>query len=120
MKKEYVITNEELAQRGLNLNDYALTGDFVYAIIYNGLDICVTRCCTLFDNIGSEQELEQALDLHPEKVESFKKLQRNVIRNLVFTASSDPVDVYIDSIISQEINLGKINGIQKGLHYKNY
>ena len=45
MKREYIITNPELAERGLNLNDYALTGDLVPAIISRGLDICVSRCC---------------------------------------------------------------------------
>lgn len=119
MKKEYIITNEELTEKGLDLNEYALDGTKIPAIIWTGLDICVTRCCFNFDNIGSEDELEKALDEHPEKVNTFKKLQRKVIYNLIFTATDDPVDVYIDTIISQELNLGKINGFQKGIHYKN-
>ena len=49
MKNSYVITNEELAEKGLDLNDYALTGDLVPAIILIGLDICVSRCCFLND-----------------------------------------------------------------------
>ena len=115
MKEEYVITYEELQQRGLNLSDYALDETLIPAIIQTGLDIAVTRCCYLFDNIGSEDELEKALDSHLDKVNSFKKLQYRVIYNLIFQAETEPVDVYVDTIISHEINLGKINGYQKGL-----
>ena len=120
MKNQYIITNQELAEKGLDLNDYALTGDLVPAIINLGLDICVSRCCYNFDNIGSEQELEQELDKHQEKVNAFKKLQYRVIWNLIFTATDDPVDTYVDTLIAHELNLGKINGFQKGLWYKNY
>lgn len=120
MKQEYVITNEELAERGLDLNDYALEGALIPAIIMKGYDICVTRCCYNYDNIESEEDLEKALDDNPNKVGVFKKLQRQIIWNLIFTATDDPVDIYIDTIITKELNLGKINGIQKGLWYKNY
>lgn len=120
MKKEYVITNEELAQKGLDLNDYALTGDLIPAIINRGLDIAISRCCFNYDNMESEEELEEALDKNPSKVKVFKKLQFNILWNLIFTATDDPVDLYIDTIIAQELNLGKINGFQKGIWYKNY
>ena len=33
MKSEYVITNDNLSRRGLDLNDYALDGTFIPAII---------------------------------------------------------------------------------------
>lgn len=120
MKNEYIVTNEELAEKGLNLNDYALDGTLVQAIINRGLDICVSRCCYNYDNIETEEELESALDKQPQKVKAFKKLQFNVLWNLIFTAEDSPVDQFIDSIIAQELNLGKINGVQKGLWYKNY
>ena len=120
MKKEYIITNQELAEKGLDLNDYALTGDLIPALIHRALDISITRCCFNFDNIESEEEIEKALDENPNKVKVFKKLQFNILWNLIFTATDDPVDIYIDSIIVHELNLGKINGIQKGLWYKNY
>lgn len=121
MKKEYIITNEELAEKGLDLYEYAITGAFVPAIINRGLDICVSRCCFLNDNFKEgETSIEQALDEKPSLVKSFKKLQFNVIWNLIFTAEDNPVDLYIDTIISHELNWGKINGIQKGLWYKNY
>ena len=120
MKSEYIITNEELAERGLDLNDYALDGTCVSAIINNGLDIAISRCSFLFDNVQGEKELELALDKNPNKVADFKKLQRRIIWNLIFTATDDPVDLYVDTIIAHELNLGKINSIQKGLWYKNY
>lgn len=120
MKQEYIITNEELAEQGLNLNDYALTGDLVPALIHRGLDICISRCCFLNDNFKGSKSVEEALDSDPNKVESFKKLQFNILWNLVFTAETDPVDQYIDIIIVHELGWGKINGFQKGLWYKNY
>lgn len=120
MKTEYIITNDELAEKGLNLNDYALTGDLIPAIINMGLDICVSRCCYLNDSFVGEQTIEKALDEKPELVSSFKKLQFRVLWNLIFTAEESPVDQYIDTIIVHELGWGKINGFQKGLWYKNY
>ena len=120
MKQAYIITREELAEKGFDLNDYALNGDLVQPLINRGLDICVSRCCFLNDNFKGEKSVEEALDNDPSKVESFKKLQFNILWNLVFTAETDPVDQYIDIIIVHELNWGKINGFQKGLWYKNY
>ena len=119
MKKEYIITYSEVQERGLNLSDYAIDDTMIPAIIQTALDIAVTRCCYLFDNINGENDLEIALDTHLDKVGSFKKLQYRIIYNLIFQAETDPVNIYVDTIISHEINLGKINGYQKGLHYKN-
>lgn len=120
MKNEYIVTNEELAEKGLDLNDYALNGDLIPAIIQIGLDICVSRCCFLNDTFKKgEKSIEQALDQDQDLVEPFKKLQRKVLWNLIFTATDDPVDLYVDTIIVHELNWGKINGIQKGVWYKN-
>ena len=120
MKNEYIITNEELAERGLDLNEYALTGVFVPALISRGLDICVSRCCFLNDKFVGEKSIEEELDNHQELVGSFKKLQFNVLWNLIFTAEDNPVDLYIDTIITHELGWGRINGFQKGLYYRNY
>ena len=120
MKQAYIITREELAEKGLELNDYALNGDLVQPIINRGLDIAVSRCCFLNDSFLGEQSVEKALDEKPELVSSFKKLQFNVIWNLIFTAEDNPIDSYIDTIIVHELGWGKINGFQKGVHYKNY
>ena len=120
MKQEYVITDTEIAEKGLNLNDYVLTGDLIPAIINRALEISVTRCCFLNDNFKGTKSVEEALDSDPSKVESFKKLQFNILWNLIFTATDDPVDQYIDTIIVHELGWGKINGFQKGIWYKNY
>lgn len=124
MKTKYIITNEELAQQGLDLNDYALTGDLIPSIIQLGLDIAVSRCCYLNDSFKGEKAIEKELDKDSEDengtITTFKKLQRKIIWNLIFTATDDPVDLYVDSIIVHELGWGKINGFQKGLWYKNY
>lgn len=126
MKVDYIITIEELQQKGLNLNDYALSGDVIPAIINKGLDICVSRCCFLNDDFKGEKSVEKALDEAVASgdeyglVDSFKKLQYSILWNLLFTGTDDPVDQYIDTIIVHELGWGKINGFQKGLWYKNY
>ena len=125
MKSQYIITQEELAQRGLNLYDYA-NGDMIPALINIALDTAITRCCTLNDNFKGQKSVEKALDEDVANdneyglVDSFKKLQFRIMWNLIFTATDDPVDLYVDSIIVHELGWGKINGIQKGLWYKNY
>ena len=119
MKKEYIITNEELTEKGINLDEYAVDSNFVLAIINDGLDICVTRICYLNDSFDKgELSVEEALDKEPYKVSIFKKLQHRVIRNLIFQAEQSPIDQYVDAIISHELRWGKINGYQKGLFYK--
>ena len=120
MKIDYIITNQELAEKGLDLYDYALSGDYVPALINRGLDICVSRCCYLNDDFVGETSVEQALDKNTNLLASFKKLQFNVLWNLIFTAEDNPIDLYIDTIIVHELGWGKINGFQKGLWYKNY
>lgn len=120
MNTNYIITNQECAERGLDLNDYAITGAFVPALINRALDISITRCCYLNDELKGASGIEQALDKDSAKVDAFKKLQFNVLWNLVFTATDDPIDQYIDTIIVHELGWGKINGFQKGLWYKNY
>lgn len=119
MKQEYIITNEELSYRGLDLNDYALDGTYINAIIMKGLDICIDRCCYLNDNFMGEKSVEEDLDKHPEKVDEFKGLQYKVIYNLMFTAEDNPIDLSIDTHIVHRLGWGKINGFQKGLWYKN-
>lgn len=120
MKSNYIITNQECAEKGLNLNDYIISGELIPALINRALDICVSRCCFLNDTFeNGEDSVEEELDKNPSKVKSFKKLQFNVLWNLIFTAEDNPIDLYIDTIITHELNWGKINGIQKGLWYKN-
>lgn len=119
MKQEYIITNEELAQKGLDLNNYATSGVEIPAIINRALEIAVSRISDLCDNIKGDYGVEKFLDEHTEKVRDFKKLQYNILWNAVFTGEKSPVDRYIDVIITHEMECGKINGIQKGLYYSN-
>lgn len=117
MKKEYVITNEELNQKGLSLDDYALTGDFVQPLIYLAVDLAVDKICELGDNFKGESGIEQAMDSNSELVSVFKKIQYRILWNLLFTAETNPTDSLVDSIISKQFG-AKINGFQKGLYYK--
>lgn len=119
MKKEYIVTNEELTEKGLDLNEYALDGTLIPAIINRALDICVTRICYLNDDFSKgELSIEEELDKEPYKVHIFKKLQYQVLYNLIFTAEDSPTDLYVDSIISHELCWSKINGFQKGIYHK--
>ena len=119
MKENYVVDNEYLSQKGLNLNDYALDGTFIPSIINVGLDLLVTRICYLDDTIkNSEQGIEEYLDKHQDKVGAFKKAQYRIIYNLIFQNETSPTDAFVDNIIVFEIGLGKINGWQKGIYYK--
>lgn len=120
MKHEYVVKNDYLKERGLDLNDYALDGTYINAIINLGLDIAVSRCCFLNDNFNGETSIEKELDLNQDKISAFYKLQYRIIYNLIFQNETSPVDQFVDIIITHELGWGKINGIQKGLWYRNY
>ena len=118
MKKEYIVTNEYLSQRGLDLNEYALNGTMVNAIIILALDLLVTRISYLDDDKKGEKGVELALDNDPDKVETFFKAQYRVIYNLIFQNETSPTDAFIDNIIAHELCWGKINGWQKGIYHK--
>ena len=118
MKEEYIVTNDYLAKRGLDLNDYALDGTLIPALIQLGLDLLVTRICYLDDNKNSEEDIDLALDKEPNKLSAFFKAQYRVIYNLIFQNETSPTDPFIDNIICHELGWGKINGWQKGIYYK--
>lgn len=124
MNEKYIVTEEYLKQRGLNLNDYALDGTMIPAIITDGLDILVPRICKLDDTIKSESSIETYLSeddenrSKEEKQNAFKKAQYRVIYNLIFQAETSPKDDMLDDIIVFELGLGKINGFQKGYYRK--
>ena len=79
MNGNYVVENEYLSQKGLDLNDYALDGTCINAIINIGLDLLTTRICYLDDDIKGEDDLEKYLDSNPQKLNAFKKAQYRVI-----------------------------------------
>lgn len=113
MKYEYIITNQELSEKGLDLNEYALDGNYAF-IINMALELAITRILKLNDNFTSEQDIEKDLDTNQEKVNAFKKLQYRVIYNLIFVGDSDPLDINVNDIIVYDLKWGKINGFQKG------
>ena len=118
MNEKYVVSNEYLAQRGFDLNDYALDGTLIPAIIWQGYSLLITRICVLDDNKKGEQDIVSDLDKHPEKLPSFYKAQYRILHSLVFQNETSPIDRFIDDIISHELGWGKINGWQKGIYYK--
>ena len=114
MKNEYVVDNDYLAQKGLDLNNYVLEGDMIPAIINDGLDLCITRISTLNDEVKGEKQIESWLDNNHDKVDTFKKLQYRVIYNLIFMAETSPTDKFVDDIIVHELKVGRINATQFG------
>lgn len=118
MKTEYIVTNEYLSQKGLDLNDYALEGTLIPAIINIALDLLVTRTCYLDDSKKGEKDIEEYLDKNEDKVNAWLKAQYRVIYNLIFQNETSPLDPMLDNIIVFEIGLGKINGFQKGIYFK--
>lgn len=118
MKKEYIVDNDYLRSKGLNLQEYAVDDSYVFAIINDGLDLCITRISYLDDDVKGEKAVEQYLDKHADKLDTFKKLQFRVIYNMVFQNETSPMDAFVDNIICFELGLGKINGWQKGIYYK--
>lgn len=114
MKEEYIITPQELAEKkGLDLNDYIISGDKIPAIISLGLESAITRILTLNDDFKYESDIESALDNNLKLVPAFKKLQWKVIYNLIFLGDDDPLDKSVDDIICSDLRWGKINGFQK-------
>lgn len=119
MREEYVITNKELYENeGINLEEYCADSTYIMSVKKKALNIAVTRICKLCDNINDELDIEDALERNERKVPVFKKLQGAIIYNLIFTAESSPTDGYIDDIIAHELNIGKVNNIQIGIHTK--
>lgn len=119
MKSEYIVSNDYLAKKGLDLNEYALDGTYIDAIINLGLDIAITRVCLLNDAFKGEKSVEKALDEDSDLLPAFLKLQHRIIYNLVFQNETNPADSFIDTIIAHELGWGKINGFQKGYFYDN-
>lgn len=107
--------NDDLKNRGLDLNDYALDGTLIPSIINDALDLLITRICYLNDSLNGEEDIEKYIDENPTKLNAFLKAQYRMIYNLIFMSEKDPRDNMIDDIVVYEMKLGKINGFQKGL-----
>ena len=63
MNANYIITNEELAEQGLNLNDYVVEGTFINAIINKGLYIVLDRMCAIGDQFKGYNAIEEYLSI---------------------------------------------------------
>lgn len=118
MKKEYIVDEDFLSQRGLQLSEYSLDSTYNAVLIQLALDLCITRISYLDDSVKGEDGIEKYLDSHADKVNCFKKVQYRVLYNLIFQNETSPTDGYVDNIIVFELGLGKINGWQKGIYYK--
>ena len=124
MNENYVVTNEYLADKGLDLNEYALEGVFITPIIQLGLDLLINRMCQIGDQFHSELDIENYLGhddnvrTSVQKIDTFLKAQYRIIYNLIFQNEINPVDQFVDGILVHQLGC-KINGFQKGLHYKN-
>ena len=116
MKEQYIVTDNYLQTRfGLDLNDYALDGQYVQPIITMALEKALTRIYKLNDDFLYESDIEKALDDNANLVPAFLKLQYQVIYNLIFLGDNDPIDKSVDDIICFDLHWGKINGFQKSI-----
>jgi len=124
MREDYVVTNEYLASRGLDLNEYALEGVYITPIINLGLDLLINRMCQIGDQFHSENDVEfylghdDGVRTSEQKVQTFIQAQYRIIYNLIFQNETSPVDQFVDGILVHQLGC-KINGFQKGLFYKN-
>lgn len=116
MKEEYKITPQDLEKKGLILSQYALDTTFIQPIIEIALGLAITRILNRNDDFKYEEDVEHELDKNPKLVEPFKKLQYQIIYNLVFLGDNDPINVTVDNIISCDLRWCKINGWQKQVY----
>lgn len=116
MKQEYIITEQELIELGIDLGEYMEDGIKSNALVMKALNLGISQIVKMGDNLQFEEDIEAKLDADSRLVKVFKKLQYTIIYNLLFVADNDPLDRNVNDIIANELKLGKINGIQKGWH----
>lgn len=116
MKEEYIITNDELLERGIDLQDSVVDPIYVNAVKWTALDLVITRILRLNDNLMYASDIEKYLDDKPQMVYAFKKLQARAIYNLIYCGDNDPIDKSVEDIITGDLKLGAINGFQKRVY----
>lgn len=118
MKNEYIINETELLEKQMNFSEIALDSDAGNGIIQIALGLAITRCLYLNDNFRYEEDIEKALDNDLKLVKAFKKLQWQIIYNLIYLGDNDPINTLVDNIICCDLRWGKINGYQKNLYVR--
>ena len=119
MNNDYIITSEELIENyGLDLTEYASDDSYINAIIRKALNMAITRVLFWNDNFEYEDDIELAIDNNKKLIKGFKKLQYQVIYNLIFSGDDNPIDAEVDNIITCDLRWGKINGFQKQIFRK--
>lgn len=115
MNVNYVITIDEVNEKGLKLQDYLIDPSTASLFINIALQKCITRILYYNDNFDYESDIETAIDNNSNLIAPFKKLQWQAIYNLVFKGDTDPMDNEVDDIICCDLRWGKINGFQKNV-----
>lgn len=119
MPNKYIITYDELINDyQFNLGTYVTDVMFVNTVIKQAYERCVTAILHFNDNLKGRNALFEKIDNNEDLVYGFKKLQFQVIYNMCFLGDSDPIDTYCEEIICFDMNMGKINGFQKGIYRK--
>jgi hypothetical protein len=116
MKKDYIITQEDLANKGLILSEYALDGSMIAPIIEIALGLAVSSILDRNDDLKGEQAIESELDNNAYLVSGFKKLQYQIIYNLIFLGDTDPINSIVERIIRADLRMCKLNGFQTALN----
>lgn len=118
MKTDYIITIDEVNQRGLLLQNYLTDSNLSSVFINIALGKVITRVLFFNDNFKYEKDIEKALDNDQDLLPAFKKLQFQAIYNLTFLGDENPMNADVDDIICSDLRWGKINGYQKHIWRK--
>lgn len=116
--KSLYITKEELREDyNLDLENFAVEETAIGTLINICVGKVITEIYKLNDAIKSDDEIFDFI-VASGKVGAFKKLQYSVIYNYLYISGDDPITYAIRDIISHELKLSRINGIQKGVYSK--
>lgn len=116
--KELYITKEELRENyNLDLENFAVEETSIDTIINICVGKMITEIYKLNDQIKDDDEIYNFI-VESKKVRAFKKLQYSVIYNYLYISGDDPITFAIRDIITHELKLSCINGIQKGVYSK--
>ena len=116
--KELYISKEELRENyNLDLENFAVEETAIDTLINICVGKVITEIYKLNDQIRNDEEIYNFL-VENGKTKAFKKLQYSVIYNYLYISGDDPITYAIRDIITHELKLSRINGIQKGVYSK--